>query len=251
MWAEQHVFLGYSAAMHDAGGQIRQAGFPAIDSAEEAPWMRSLRALARRRLRNPKSLGSVPWGQLFSADETRPRAPLEKPMNPASIKPLANLALALGLLMAVVFAPAMAGPPKDWTFLPMDKALATAKQEDRRVFLYFGRQGCPSCEKTNRESFTDPRVIERLNANYVLAYVDSESGKRLRLPSGERITEMEVGVRFKVFGTPFFYFMEPDGSPIIRAPGYKTAEDFLLLDAYVNGGHYRTQEFAEFKAAQS
>lgn len=143
---------------------------------------------------------------------------------------------------------ACADPPADWTFHAFDDALKQAGQEQRRVFLYFGRHGCPSCERTNRESFSDPRVIERFNANYVLAYVDSESGKRLRLPSGERITGMELGVRLKVFGTPFFYFMEPDGSAILRAPGFQSAEDFLLYDRFVDGGHYRHRSFVEFKA---
>jgi len=144
-----------------------------------------------------------------------------------------------------------ADPPAGWTFRPYDEALALAKQEQRRVFLYFGRHGCPSCDKANRESFSDPRVIERYNANYVLAYVDAESGGRLRLPGGERITEMELGVRLKVFGTPFFYFMEPDGSPILRAPGYQSAEELLLFNGFVNGGHYKQQTFGEFKAGQS
>ena len=85
----------------------------------------------------------------------------------------------------------------------------------------------------------------------MLAYVDSESGNRLRLPSGERITEMELGVKLKVYGTPFFYFMDASGTPVARAPGYQTAEEFLLLDAYVNGGHYKQQTFAEFKADRS
>ena len=158
------------------------------------------------------------------------------------------------LIAAVCSLPAMpvsADAPSGWVFQPLDDALQAARQQDRRVFLYFGRHGCPSCEKTNRESFSDPRVIAAYNANYVLAYVDSESGKRLRLPSGERVTEMEMGVRLKVFGTPFFYFMEPDGSPIARAPGFKTADEFLLLDEFVNGDHYRQQSFPQFKASRS
>jgi len=142
----------------------------------------------------------------------------------------------------------LADPPQGWDFLPLDQALQIASREQRPVFLYFGRQGCPSCEKTNRESFTDPRVKERLRENYVLAYADSESGKRLRLNSGERITEMALGVKLKVFGTPFFYFMQPNGQPIMRAPGYQSAEDFLLLDRYVSGGHYKEKTFSEFKA---
>ena len=31
----------------------------------------------------------------------------------------------------------------------------------------------------------------------VLVYLDAESGKRLTLPDGERITEAELGTRFK------------------------------------------------------
>ena len=37
---------------------------------------------------------------------------------------------------------------------------------------------------------------------------------------------MELGVKLKVYGTPFFYFMEPDGQAIIRALGYQSAEEF-------------------------
>lgn len=169
----------------------------------------------------------------------------------ADTTPIKAAARLLPLLALCALWPALASPPAGWGFLPLDEALKIAKQQQRRVFLYFGRHGCPSCDKTNRESFSDPRVVEQFHRNYVLAYVDSESGRRLRLPSGERITEMELGVRLKVFGTPFFYFMEPDGSPILRAPGYQSAEEFLLFDRFVSGGHYKGQSFSEFKAARS
>ncbi len=141
-----------------------------------------------------------------------------------------------------------ADAPQGWTFQRLDAALLQAKKEQKRIFLYFGRHGCPSCEKTNRESFTDSRVKENFNKNYILAYADSESGDRIKLPSGERISEMDLGVRLKVFGTPFFYFMESDGKSILRAPGYQTAEEFLLYDEFVNRGHYRRQSFKDFKA---
>lgn len=56
--------------------------------------------------------------------------------------------------------------------------------------MNLGRHGCPSCDKTNREGFGDTQVAEKYNAHYVLAYVDAESGRRLRLSGGERITEV-------------------------------------------------------------
>lgn len=144
-----------------------------------------------------------------------------------------------------------ADPPENWTFLRLDEALVIAREQNKPVFLYFGRHGCPTCERVNRESFTDPRVVDVYNDAYVLAYVDSESGRRLRLSNGERITEMELGVKLNVFGTPFFYFTESDGTPILRAPGYQSAEDFLMYHEFVGEGHYKKQSLAEFKASRS
>jgi len=45
--------------------------------------------------------------------------------------------------------------------------------------------------------------------------------------------------------------VQPDGTPIFRAPGYKSAEEFLRYDRYVSGGHYREQSFREFEAGGS
>jgi thioredoxin-related protein len=80
----------------------------------------------------------------------------------------------------------------------------------------------------------------------VLVYVDAESGRRLTLPDGERITEMELGARFNVFATPVFIYLEPDGTPIFKAPGYKTVKEFEDFDRYVQGGHYKRQSLLQF-----
>jgi thioredoxin-related protein len=151
--------------------------------------------------------------------------------------------LLLGLLAAAAVA---ADPPDGYPFVPYDRGLAAAQAEDKPIFLYFGRLGCGWCDKTNKESFSDPHVRERYAKAYVLVYVDAESGDRLELPNGERITEMELGARLNVFATPVFAFLRPDGEVIFKAPGFKTAAEFLDFDRYVSGGHYRNQGLLEF-----
>lgn len=160
-------------------------------------------------------------------------------------------ALLLALSLTTLAPVAFAEPPQGWAFLSYDDARALALEKNKRMFVYFGRYGCPTCERVNRESFVDSRVKEKYAENYVLAYVDSESGERLRLPTGERITEMELGVRHNVVGTPFFFFMEPDGTTIVRIPGYVSADQFLGLDMFVDGEHYKTTTLAEFVAEGS
>ena len=105
-----------------------------------------------------------------------------------------------------------------------------AQAEQRPVFVYFGRYGCGYCEKTNREAFSDPRVRERYSANYVLVYVDAESGRRLRLPTGERITERELGTRYNAFVTPVFSFLTSQGETLGQLIGIQSAQDLLDAD---------------------
>lgn len=126
-----------------------------------------------------------------------------------------------------------ADAPEGYPFVAFDKAMQQAAAEGKPVFVYFGRYGCGYCEKTNKEAFSDPAVRERYINNYVLAYVDAESGKRLRLPSGERITEHELGTRYQAFVTPVFSFLDTGGEVMLRLVGVQRTEDLLQADQQV------------------
>lgn len=152
----------------------------------------------------------------------------------------------LGLFAATAFA----DPPKGYRFLTYDEGLRAAQTQHKPIFLYFGRYGCGWCEKTNREAFSNPKLKTTYERNFVLVYVDAESGKRLTLPSGERITEMELGARFKAFATPLFAYLQPDGSQIFKISGIQSAHDFFVYDRFVTGGHYKTQDIRQFMAEQ-
>jgi thioredoxin-related protein len=145
---------------------------------------------------------------------------------------------------------AQASPPKGYPFVAFDEGLRLAKEQGKPVFLYFGRFGCAWCDQVNKQTFVDSGLRELYTRNYVLVYVDSESGKRLRLPSGERITEAELGVRYKAFATPLFLFLQPDGKEIARIPGIQTVQNFRDYDRFVMEGHYRTQTLVEFLRGQ-
>jgi thioredoxin-related protein len=137
---------------------------------------------------------------------------------------------ALILLTALFSTPILADAPKGYPFLPFDQALKQATEQAKPVFVYFGRYGCGYCKKTNKEAFSDATVRERYSAHYVLAYVDAESGQRLRLPGGERITERELGTRYQALVTPVFSFMTPDGQVVMRLVGVQRIEDLLQAD---------------------
>ena len=134
------------------------------------------------------------------------------------------------LVSTLLTMPVLAEPPQGYPFQQFDKALQQAQTENKPLFVYFGRYGCGYCEKTNKEAFSNKQIREAYTRHYVLAYVDAESGKRIRLPSGERITEREVGTRYDAFVTPVFTFLSPDGKPLLRLVGVQRVEDLRDAD---------------------
>src|SRR5574340_912247 len=113
---------------------------------------------------------------------------------------------------------ALADPPPGYPFVGFDAGLAAAKSSGKPIFLYFGRYGCAWCDLTNKKTFSDAALKKLYTENYVLVYVDAESGKRLTLPSGERITEAELGARLQAFATPLFVYLTPQGDKIMQVP---------------------------------
>ena len=147
------------------------------------------------------------------------------------------LRIVLLLCCAVFATAAQADAPEGYPFLDFDQAMAQAAEDGRPIFVYFGRYGCGYCEKTNKEAFSDPQVRERYIEHYVLAYVDAEGGKRLRLPSGERITERELGTRYDAFVTPVFSFITPQGEVLHRMVGVQRIEDLVQADEKLQALH--------------
>jgi thioredoxin-related protein len=147
-------------------------------------------------------------------------------------------------------AAAFADPPEGYEFLSYDEGLRRAQADNRKVFVYFGRHGCGWCELTNKKGFSDATVEKRYKDHYVLVYVDAESGKRLTLPNGERITELELGARYKAFATPMFLFQEPGGETVLKVSGIQTPPDLIQFDTFVNEGRYRQMSFSDFMSTQ-
>ena len=94
-------------------------------------------------------------------------------------------------------------------------------------------------------------VQESYKSKYELVYVDSESGKRLTLPSGERITERDLGARYKAFVTPVFIFLEPNGQQILKRVGVQTHEQLLAYNDFIQSGSYKQQSFKQYEEANN
>ena len=144
----------------------------------------------------------------------------------------------------------MAAPPEGYQFLSLTEAAQMANSENKPMLLYFGRYGCTSCRKMHAEVFSDALLSAKYNTEFVLAYVDTESGNRIRLGNGERTTEMQFATRSRILGTPTFIYFSPEQKPLFKKAGFQTVTQMNLYGDYILGNHYKSMSLQEFMTRQ-
>jgi len=145
---------------------------------------------------------------------------------------------------------AMAAPPEQYDFLPFDQALQQSVKSNKPLFLYFGRYGCNTCRKMHKEVFSDLSLRQILSDNFVLAYVDTESGDRIRLANGERTTEMQFASRSRILGTPTFVYFSEAQQPLFTKAGFQTISQMRKYSDYVSQGLYKTTPLKQYLSSE-
>lgn len=148
------------------------------------------------------------------------------------------------------FAPLLAAPLEGYRFLSLTEAVQQARQQNKPMLLYFGRYGCSVCNKMHAEVFSDESLAEKYNSAFVLAYVDTESGNRIKLGNGERTTEMQFATRSRILGTPTFIFFSPEQKPLFKKAGFQTIAQMNGYGDYILGNHYKSVQLSEYMAAR-
>jgi YHS domain-containing protein/thioredoxin-related protein len=115
------------------------------------------------------------------------------------------------------------------------EALRTAVEAKRPVWIQFTGPWCPNCHKMDRETFRNPKVIERLTKHFVIAKISCENDAELALSFG--FTQLPSSV-----------LISHDGKILARHEGFADPEklESLTLAAGVPSED-KTQVIAEAK----
>ena len=153
------------------------------------------------------------------------------------------------ILLALSCTTLLAAPPEGYNFLPLTEASQQASAESKPMLLYFGRYGCTTCRKMHAEVFSDAAVSKKYSSEFVLAYVDTESGNRIRLANGETTTEMQFAARSRILGTPTFIYFSPEQKPLFKKAGFQSIEQMQRYGDFIAQGHYRTMSLQDYLAS--
>jgi thioredoxin-related protein len=128
-----------------------------------------------------------------------------------------------------------------------DAGLKKAKVSGKKVLVDVYTDWCGWCKKMDAHTYTDPKVQEYLNKNFVIIKLNAEGNEKLTF-AGQSITPPEFTQGMGITGFPATLFLQSDGKPITVLPGYAEADMFLHVLSFIGENHYEKKKFADYLA---
>ncbi|MDR6489431.1 peroxiredoxin [Chryseobacterium vietnamense] len=105
--------------------------------------------------------------------------------------------------------------------IDLEAAKKIAAKENKLIFIDLFTTWCGPCKLMAKNTFTDPRVGEMFNKNFVNLAIDAEK------------EGLGLAKEFKVVNYPSFLFLDSNGKLVQYDFGYYNAEQFLSVGASV------------------
>ena len=96
--------------------------------------------------------------------------------------------------------------------------LNKASNEGKIIFMDAYAEWCGPCKKMSKDVFTDVKVADYFNANFINVKMDMEKGEGI-----------ELAKQYSVRAYPTLLFIDGDGELVHRAVGYHASDAFLDL----------------------
>jgi len=101
------------------------------------------------------------------------------------------------LILAATMLVWLMGADFDW--YGYDEGLKLARSSGKPVMVMISQKNCPTCEYMEDVAFEDEELVDFIEYNFIPVKIDLQQAKRLGL---------------RAYGTPTFYFLRPDATPI-------------------------------------
>ena len=138
-----------------------------------------------------------------------------------------------------------AGEKLELKWRKFDTGIAEAKKAKKKILVDVYTDWCKWCKKLDAEVYTDAKVVDYVNKNYIPIKINGESKEKL-VYKGESTTEAGLSQMFGVTGFPTILFLDSNGDAINKLGSFVPADQFLPIIQYIGGDHYKKISFDEF-----
>jgi thioredoxin-related protein len=122
-------------------------------------------------------------------------------------------------------------------WMKFEEAVAASEANPKMLLVDVYTDWCGWCKKMDKETFTDPKVIQYINQTFYAVKMNAEDKNRSFNFKGKKFTEAQMAAAMRVNSYPNFVIIDPSLQNITQLPGYRAAPQFLEgLSALVKKG---------------
>ena len=143
--------------------------------------------------------------------------------------------LYLAAILGLVSLSAKAQDKIEW--MKFEEAVKANDFSPKMLFVDVYTDWCGWCKKMDKDTFTDPKVIEYINANFYAVKLNAEDTQRTFNFMGKEYNEAQMAAAMRVRSYPNFVIIDSTLQNITQMPGYREPVPFLegLTGIVANG----------------
>lgn len=120
------------------------------------------------------------------------------------------------------------------SFLDLREDIADAKQDGKRVLLYFYQDGCPYCAKLLDVNFTQKDIVDKTRQKFDVISLNMWGDREVIDHKGKTVKEKDFAASLRVMFTPTLIFLNEQGEVALRINGYYKPHRFMAALDYVS-----------------
>jgi len=132
-------------------------------------------------------------------------------------------------------------PPRSF-----EAVLNEAQAQDKPILVEIYAPWCPYCQRMQETVYSNAAVREYINANFTYVRLNSDTTAGTHQYRDRTLSTKQLAAVLGAKGVPTTTFLQPDGTPIARQPGFIKRPTFLKIIRYIGSGSYHQQSFQEF-----
>jgi thioredoxin-related protein len=141
-------------------------------------------------------------------------------------------------------------------WVSFEEAVELNKKEKKKILLDVFTYWCGWCKKMDAETFSNPYLAKYLNDNYYLVKLDAESkepieykGKEYRFIRNSKGGHHELAEELLRghLSFPSLVFLDENMEMIQPIPGYRDAEELLMISSYFGTSKYKEIPWSIFQ----
>ncbi|WP_296622665.1 DUF255 domain-containing protein [Marivirga sp.] len=114
---------------------------------------------------------------------------------------------------------------KEINWLSITEAYKMNQKEPRKIFVDVYTNWCVWCKKMDKETFSDPGVVDIVNEKFYAVKLNAENTDPI-IMAGDTTTAQIIARSMGVTGYPTIVYIKEDFKTIQPVPGYQNAKKF-------------------------